>query len=133
MEDFLGSLFETFGSNPESYDLLRMEVYRPAALALIVTNFLAACFFYLFLTPGRSLFDKHRHWLIALTISALLSAFTCWSIAQSAIREDEEYGFFDFSEFLLAVCFWSIPIFFGFSIILKRFNPSRRHLPTSKF
>jgi hypothetical protein len=132
MEDFLGNLFEIFGYNPNTYDLLRMEVYRPAAFTLVFVNFAVAFYFYLLLTPGRATFYKHRHWFMALVSGASLSAFACWLIAQKAIGEDEEYGFFDFSEFLLAVCLWSLPVFFIFSIVLKRFNPSRRHLPITK-
>lgn len=131
----LRTLFEIFGYSDKVWQLLEDEVYKPAMFIILVVNLAVAFYFYRLLTPNRSIYNQMKHWILAMLVSASLATVASWFLARIKSVETGCYdcNFFDFSEFLMAVFFWSLISFFIYSLFLKKLNPSRSHLPLKIF
>ncbi len=135
MTDFANLLFEIFGRSPNAIYMLEDYVHKPAFFLLLFLNLAAAFVFYFLMAPNRSAFNQRKHWAGAMLCSAGITTLIVWRFAQSTIEGEGTVGLglSDFIEFLMAAFMWSMVMFFFWSLALKRFNPSKQHLPTSRF
>ena len=132
MKDFFANIFEFWGSfrsslSTDLYDF----VYLGAGFIILIFILIMVGIFYFVLYPKTAKFDTIYHWVLWLLGSTVLSIILIGSYTKGRLNREGLYpNIMEYLEFLIVVLFWSVLIFFLFSLIFKSFgHPSRRRLP----
>lgn len=134
MNDLFAALFEFFGTlpvTPVRNDLFNF-MYIPAGFALLLATFVWTVLFYqgFILWRQRARFDTVLSWLVWMLISAFMTTLIVWIITISTFQnEGKDYTTSDYLDFLCMVFFWSLVLYFLYSIPLRYSNPARRKVP----
>ena len=125
------ALYELFiGENPDLAQEFRGSIFPSVGLLTIVFAIILAAVFYLALGRWRPVWDKRVHWVLTLTLAAIIGFVYAYTQASGTLGGMDDTGTRNYViQFALFNAVFIALYFLIFSLVLKRFSIYARHTP----